>query len=274
MSELHRFMKSHGLRSGGKAHVFYDRQGQPVLVRQATTRTRLRGEEDFGAEDGGDFMGAYGPDYMAGTFSPNYMAGPEDFGEEDGELVGYDEFGRRVRLNRHPGAFRSQTSEASRGGQHRGGGFFHRRRLAAQNAPLYEAPTGDTSMNSHVNVAGAVPSGWCNTVVNNQVTSTGAGSVQVQIRLQHDFLAQDVTFDGSTAGSTVSSIFFGDRLVWGAQAPVPVTIFAVNGFIRNFVNGQRLTAGLDIVVNGVLPGAGTLIATFTGAKPYQTPMAG
>ena len=283
MSNIRQIVRKHNLRPVGKAHLFLDQSGNPVVVREHVSRSKFRGEEDFGDEESGYFgtdMAYMGGDFR--TFSPAYMGEDEYLGEDD-EMGAMRMRGR----NRGGGFLRNRRGEGSvadgwnqRPGlfpnirrRHGSGGGGGGREMSPGQAVIYDSQE-DTDMNRHVNIAGAVPQGWCNTIVNGRETLTAAGQVQVRIRLQHDFLANDVTFDGSQAGAQISSIFYGDRLVWGSGTSVPITIFASNGFIRNLMNGQRLQAGLDIIVNGSLTAAGDLVATFTGSKPYATPMAG
>lgn len=277
---LRSLIRKHGLTPVGKAHIFMDKSGQPVVVREHVSRSKFRGDEMGGAFN---------------VFSPDYM-GDDDFGDEESgffgtdlSYMGDDDFGddelgammRRGGRNRGGGFRRRSEGSVADGIAQRPGLFPNLRRRRGgggggrdlQQTVIYDAQQ-DTDMNSHVNVAGAVPQGWCNTIVNGRESLAAAGTIQVRIRLQHDFMAQDVTFDGSQAGAQVSSIFYGDRLVWGSGTSVPITIFAATGFIRNLMNGQRLQAGLDIIVNGSLTAAGDLVATFTGMKPYATPMAG
>ena len=111
--------------------------------------------------------------------------------------------------------------------------------------------------------------GWAATIVSGSDTSTSesGGPVSAQIRLQHDFKASDVTFTGSASGATVTSIFFGDRVVWSNSDGIDVGVFASNSFMRGLLKGQSLRAGLDFTVNGSTAGAGDFSATLIGEKP-------
>jgi hypothetical protein len=110
---------------------------------------------------------------------------------------------------------------------------------------------------------------WGKTVVSGSDTLAAAGQASIQIRLQHKFKAEDVTFEGSAAGALVNTIFFGDKLVFQSSAGVPVSVFASTGFLRKLVDGHDLLAGLDINITGTLAGAGTLQATVVGLKPVM-----
>ena len=97
----------------------------------------------------------------------------------------------------------------------------------------------------------------------------------VTIRPQYDFVAEDVTFQGSASlgggAWTINSIQFGDRIVFSNPTGVPVAVFATNSFVRGMVKGGAIKAGLDILVNGNFAGGtaastSRLVATFTGLK--------
>ncbi len=108
---------------------------------------------------------------------------------------------------------------------------------------------------------------WGKTVISGSDTLGGAGQASVQIRLQHAFKAEDVTFEGSASGALVNTIFFGDKLVFQSSSGVPTSVFASTGFLRKLVSGHELQAGLDVNITGTLGGAGTLQATVVGLKP-------
>ena len=108
---------------------------------------------------------------------------------------------------------------------------------------------------------------WGMTAVGGVSTVSEAGAATVKIRLQHDFKASDVTFTGSASGATVTSIFFGDRVVWSNSDGIDVSVFASNSFMRGLLRGQALRAGLDIIVNGNMPGSGNFSTTIIGQKP-------
>ncbi|MFH1466427.1 MAG: hypothetical protein ABIO70_18735, partial [Pseudomonadota bacterium] len=65
----------------------------------------------------------------------------------------------------------------------------------------------------------------------------------------------------------VTSIFFGDRVVWSNSDGIDVSVFASNSFMRGLLRGQSLRAGLDITVNGNMPGQGSFSVTIIGQKP-------
>ena len=105
------------------------------------------------------------------------------------------------------------------------------------------------------------------TAVSGTDTLAAAGAATVRIRLQHDFKAEDVTFEGSSSGAKVTSIFFGDNPVWSSAVGLPVSAFGASSQLRGLLRNQKLKAGLDITVNGTLTGAGTFQVTITGEKP-------
>ena len=110
---------------------------------------------------------------------------------------------------------------------------------------------------------------WGHTAVSGTDRNEGGGSVSVKIRLQHDFRARDLTFTGSTDNAKVTSIFFGDRVVWSSSDGIAVGVFSSDSFLRGFLKGQSLRAGLDITVNGEVGEQGVFSATLIGEKPVQ-----
>ncbi|MCB9764970.1 MAG: hypothetical protein H6739_34675 [Alphaproteobacteria bacterium] len=113
---------------------------------------------------------------------------------------------------------------------------------------------------------------WGMTVVGgSDSVGEGGGPVSVEIRLQHDFKASDITFDGSHESAKVQSIFFGDHVVWSQPAGVPASVFGSNSQLRGILEGQEVQGGRDITVNGVLRDAGEFTVTVTGLKPVTSP---
>ncbi len=54
------------------------------------------------------------------------------------------------------------------------------------------------------------------------------------------FRAQDITFTGSAAGAKVTSIFFGDRVVWSSSDGIDVTVFQVRvSYDQTFMSQSR-----------------------------------
>jgi len=114
------------------------------------------------------------------------------------------------------------------------------------------------------------------TILVGAAKSPGAsgGSATATIRPQFDFVAEDLTFAGSTGATdgvwTVSSINFGDRIIFSNSTGVPLAVFAAGNFLRGLVKGAAIKAGLDISVNADISGStcagGELTATFTGLK--------
>jgi len=96
-----------------------------------------------------------------------------------------------------------------------------------------------------------------------------AGAQTVTVRPQFDFVSEDMTFTGSVGNWTITSIQFGDRIVFSNATGVPVAIFATVSFVRGLVKGAAIAAGLDIQVAANIAASTTttqLIATLTGLK--------
>jgi hypothetical protein len=110
-------------------------------------------------------------------------------------------------------------------------------------------------------------SGWARTIVSGSDELAAAGTAKVAIRLQHHFKAKDITFAGSPVGTTITSIHFGDRLIFSDANGVDASVFGTQSFLRSLLEGQNLRAGLDITIAGELNAAGTLKVAVTGFKP-------
>ena len=187
---------------------------------------------------GGGFSGVdFGEDDFDGD--------DDDFGDDDlegdDELGDDDDFGargkrRRRRLNRRLGRLNKRESRV-------------RRKLGKGRSGGKKKVT------------------WGMTAVGGTDTLAAAGAASIKVRLQHHFKATDITFTGSAAGAKVTSIFFGDRVVWSNSDGIDVSVFASTGFLRGLLKGQSLRAGLDITVNGSLTGAGDFAVTLIGQKP-------
>ncbi|MBC8422770.1 hypothetical protein H8E07_01485 [bacterium] len=235
----------------GYGRVFRHRRSGEIVVDTDTLRRRGFGDdvEDFGDYDD-DFKGD--DDDFEGD-DDDFEGDDDDFEGDDDDFEGDedDDFGarRRRRRRRRPG--RRGPRSRTRG---RGRGRGRRKAPSRRSRPKPKR-------------SAAVK--WGKTVVSGSDTLAGAGQASIQIRLQHKFKAEDVTFEGSAAGSLVNTIFFGDKLVFQSAAGVPVTVFASTGFLRKLVAGHELLAGLDINVTGTLAGAGTLQATVVGLKPVM-----
>ena len=166
----------------------------------------------------------------------------DDFGEDDDDF-GEDDFGARGQRRRR---------RLQRRVDHNG------RRGARLQRRLDEPAGGRRGNGGH---------DWGMTAVGGTDALPDAGAATVKIRLQHDFRAQDVTFTGSASGAKVTSIFFGDRVVWSNSDGIDVGVFGSSSFLRGLLKGQSLRAGLDITVNGSLTGAGDFAVTLIGQKP-------
>ena len=239
------------LTSLGYARVFrHPRTGALAVDTDSLRRGGFAGvdfgDDDFDGDDFGDDDDFEGDDDFG---DDDDFEGDDDFGDDDDfegddELEGEADFGargrrRRRRLNRRLGRLNRRRGRV-------------RRKLGGTRK---RKPAKENNMN------------WGMTAVGGTDTLDAAGGASVKIRLQHDFRAQDVTFTGSAAGAKVSSIFFGDRVVWSNSDGIDVSVFSSSSFLRGLLKGQSLRAGLDITVNGTLTGAGDFAVTLIGEKP-------
>lgn len=229
----------------GYARVFrHPRTGSLVVDTDSLRRGGgFAGVDDFGIDDEDDDD--------TDDLSGDDLAGDDDDLAGD-DLSGDDDFGAR---RRRPGQGRSRRLN-------RRLGRLNRREDRVRDrlrdlAPRTRHP--EASVNKH----------WGMTAVGGTDTLAAAGGASVKVRLQHDFRAQDVTFTGSAAGAKVTSIFFGDRVVWSSSDGIDVTVFGSTSLLRGLLKGQSLGAGLDITVNGNLTAAGDFAVTLIGEKPVN-----
>ena len=226
----------------GYARVLrHPRTGALVVDTDSLRRGGFAGD-DFGDDDfdGDDFEGD-DDDFGDDDFDGEFEGDDDDFGDDDfdGDDFGARGRGRRRRLNRRLSRLNRRQARVQR-------------KLGGRRKPA--APKEN-------------PMQWGMTAVGGTDTLDAAGGASVKIRLQHDFRAQDVTFTGSAAGAKVTSIFFGDRVVWSNSDGIDVSVFSSSSFLRGLLKGQSLRAGLDITVNGTLTGAGDFAVTLIGEKP-------
>jgi hypothetical protein len=252
----------------GYGRVFRHRRSGEIVVDTDTLRRRGFGDDvadfgdyeddfegdddDFEGDDDDDFEGDDDDDFEGDDDDDFEGDDDDDFegDDDDDDFEGDDDFGARRRRRR-------RRRRRGRGPRTRG------RRRGRRKAPSRRKRPSRRPKRKSAAVK------WGKTVVSGSDTLGAAGQASIQIRLQHKFKAEDVTFEGSAAGSLVNTIFFGDKLVFQSAAGVPVTVFASTGFLRKLVAGHELLAGLDINVTGTLAGAGTLQATVVGLKPVM-----
>ncbi len=192
-------------------------------------------EDEFEGDDFGDEVG----DELGEDVG-------DDVGEDVGELEG-DDFGargrrRRRRLKRRLGRLNRREART-------------RRKLRETRGRRRKGKTVNWGMTA---VGGT-----------DHVDDSAGGAATVKVRLQHHFRALDVTFTGSVAGAKVTSIFFGDRVVWSNSDGIDVGVFASTGFLRGLLKGQSIRAGLDVIINGTVPTTGDFSCTLIGQKPIE-----
>ncbi len=106
------------------------------------------------------------------------------------------------------------------------------------------------------------------TALAGSATSASAGAVSITITPAHRFKARDIVFNGSSSNATVTSIMFGDNLVWNNAAGIDVSVLNTSSFIRGLIEGAQATPGVPIVINGTIAvGGDVLKATLFGIKP-------
>lgn len=97
-------------------------------------------------------------------------------------------------------------------------------------------------------------------------TLGGAGTATVTIRIQDDFLIDDIFFEGTLAATVITSVKLGNDTIFSNSTGLPITLFAPTSFARGQFKGHMVPGGRDIVVVGTLTGAGSLAVQFLGKR--------
>ncbi len=201
-------------------------------------------DEDSLEDDSVDFAGDYDDDDYD-------IAGDYDDDDYDDDV----EFGaRRTRAQRRGG-------RRTRQDQRRG------RRRTRQDQRAGNRGRGPSPEAADTSVMGA-EGNWSSTILGDSVVTAAAGPGAIKIIPQHDFIAEDMTFEGSAAGAKVTSIFFGERPVFSSSSGIPVAVFASGAQIRKHLNNTSIKAGLTITINVTTASAGDEVTcVITGKKP-------
>ena len=217
----------------GTAAVFEDANGNIVV------------DEDS-LRDDASFAGDYD------DYDDEYALAGDDYYDDDEDDL---EFGRRSKAQRR--GMRRLRQDQRRG----------RRRLRQDQRAASRGSVPVPVATRGPSVQGAEQT-WGNTMISGDVTFAAAGTDDIVIRLQHDFLAEDLTFEGSAAGAKVHSIKFGDETVFDSSTGVPAAVFAPGSQMRKHLAGRSIKAGLDITIRVEAGNAADVVAaTLTGKKP-------
>jgi hypothetical protein len=235
----------------GTAPVYRDSRTGELLVDTDAVRRSSGGPIEtgfeFGYDDDDDF-----DDDDDDEFEDDDFCGDDDLGyddDEDDDDLGYEFGGRQERRSRR----RNRRADRKEN---------RVERLEKQIEKLRgeKGKKNQRSRRSGVN-------GWARTIISGSDELAAAGTAKISLRLQHHFKAKDITFAGSPVGTSITSIHFGDRLIFSDANGVDASVFGTSSFLRNLLEGQNLRAGLDITIAGELAAAGTLKVAVTGFKP-------
>jgi hypothetical protein len=257
-STIRRAMLAGLLIPFGTAPVYRDsRSGELLVDTDAVRRSGGRRPVETGFEfgyddddyDDDDFDDDDDDEFDDDFDDEDFGYDDDDFGydDEDDDDFGYEFGGRKKRQSRR----KSRRADRK-----------ERRveRLEQQISKLRGSKRRSKKRKSSVK-------GWARTIVSGSDELAAAGTAKVAIRLQHHFKAKDITFAGSPVGTSITSIHFGDRLIFSDANGVDASVFGTQSFLRSLLEGQNLRAGLDITVAGELNAAGTLKVAVTGFKP-------
>jgi len=254
-STIRRAMLAGILIPFGTAPVYRDsRNGELLVDTDAVRRSggprAIETGFEFGYDDDDDDDDEFDDDFDDDDFGYDDDDDDDDFGydDEDDDDFGYEFGGRKERKSRRKNR-RADRKEKRVD------------RLEDQIRKLRGSKKRSSKKRSSMK-------GWARTIISGSDTLTAAGTAKVSIRLQHHFKAKDITFSGSLVnGTTITSIHFGDRLIFSDASGVDASVFGTNSFLRNLLEGQNLRAGLDITIAGDLNAAGSLKVAVTGFKP-------
>ncbi len=218
----------------GKARI-YREDGDLVVDTDSIRRDgELSGVDDFGDDDFDDF----GDD--DDDFGEDDDFGDDDFGEDEEEDEDEGEFG----------ASRGRVRRTARRSRRKG------RRTARRSARQGSRESSEVK--------------WQKTVLGGSKTEDSAGAISIVITPSHHFVAEDIAFNGSSANATVSSIIFGDDLVWNNAEGIDVSALSSTSYIRGLVTGAKARPGVPIVINGTIDADGdTLRVVLYGKKPCK-----
>lgn len=225
----------------GQMPVFMTQDGTIVLDDRNLVRPEV---------SGADFAGAYDD--------------PPDFGARDrGKKKGG---GVRERLDNFRDN-RDEMSDLRRSQRRERQDLREGNRDERRERRRGEDSSGEEDTQIMSNGSFSAPKGWIGTALSGKDTLTDAGTAKIRITPQHDFIASDITFDGSLSSATVLSVFFGDDGPINNPDGLPVTVFASDSMMRGLVAGSRIRAGLTITIVGELDAAGTFRVALKGYKP-------
>lgn len=240
----------------GVARVYRD-DGELVVDTDSIRRDgELSGVDDFGSDyDDYDDFGE--DDYD--DFGEDYD--DEEFGEDDYDDFGDDEeeFGEEDEDDEEFGASRGRKRRQERRRRRRD---RRKRRRDCRR----EARSGSSGSASGKKKKKTVS--WQKTVLGGSHKEDSAGAIAVIVTPSHYFVADDIAFNGSSTGATVTSIIFGDDLVWNNADGIDVSALSSNSFIRGLVKGARGRPGVPITINGTIAADGdSLKVVLYGKKP-------
>ena len=223
------------VEADGRSYTSYDQDS----LRRDDFRGEFAGEEDFDDytddDDSSDDDDEFGEDDFGDD---------DDFGEED-DFGEDDDFGATRGRERRQG--RRKRRRSRRRGRREG---RRERRQGGSKKKKME---------------------WIKTVVGESEEIDSAGPAALKLQLQHHLKAEDIVFNGSSSDAKVTSIIFGDKLIWNNAKGLDVSIFSSSSFIRGLVKGAKLRAGQIISINGSVASDGdAFAAAIVGLKPAST----
>ncbi len=256
------------LRPLGFARVLKDDKTGKLVVDKSTMRRNGHSEGDDAEgdiegrrrrnrrrDDEDEDLGANNND----EFEPEDDGEPDDLGDDEAGDVGDDEAGEEDVGD-------DVTGDDDAGEDDLGDEVSGRRRRRRRSSNR------NNRDNRRERRRGRKAVRWGKTALSGESNNpeNAGDQITINIRPQHWFKAQDITFTGD-ASAKIDTIFFGDRPIWNNSVGTPVAVFASTGMLRGILNGQKIRPGLDIIIKGTSgTGGSKTTATLIGYKPLNT----
>jgi hypothetical protein len=105
-----------------------------------------------------------------------------------------------------------------------------------------------------------------NSAIANNTNVAAAGDSVLTINNVDEFIAWDLTFDGTTNCNGIKSIIVHKTVVWTVPSGngVSISVFAANGNLRNVLRGRKVYPGQTIQITGNFSAAGVFQANILG----------
>ena len=231
----------------GMARVFRDNGGLVVDTDSIRRNGELSGDDDFGSDyDDDDDFGEDDEDDFGEDDDDEDDDSDEDDDDDSDEDDDEEEFGASRRRKKKSPSKRRKSA---------GSGVKVPRRAVRTR----KSSSGGKTVKK-----------WQNTALSGSKSESSAGAVTVTIVPAHWFRGKDIAFNGSSAGAEVTTIMFGDQLIWNTSDGLDVSAISTNSFIRGLIRGALARPGVPITIHGTIASGGDVLKVgLFGQKPCR-----